>query len=130
MTENPIQQQIRLAAAYQHLQLWRNNSGACEDKTGRQIRYGLANDSAAMNARIKSSDLIGITPTLVTPDMVGHLLGVFTAIEVKAEDWRFRPSDKRAVAQLAFHDIVRQAGGYAGFAQSPEDMLRIIGRVP
>jgi hypothetical protein len=129
-SEAVIQQEIRLAAAYQGLLMFRNNSGAFQDANGRWVRYGISNDSKALNEKIKGSDLIGLTPTLVTPDMVGTIVGVFTAIEDKPEDWRFRPSDKRAVAQLAFMDLVRQAGGYAGFAQSPEDMMRIIGRAP
>lgn len=107
---------------------WRNNVGACVDNTGRMVRYGLANDSKQMNQRIKSSDDIGMTPTLIMPHHVGKVLGVFTALEWKAEDWKFRPSDDHSVAQLRYHDIVRAHGGFAGFAQSNEDVLRIIGR--
>lgn len=128
MNEDTIQSHVRLAAANQGLQLWRNNVGACEDQTGRLIRYGLANESKAVNDKIKSSDLIGVTPVLITPDMYGRILGVFTALETKRPDWKYRDSDKRAVAQLRFHEIVREVGGFAGFVQSPEDMMRIIGR--
>lgn len=109
-------------------QIWRNNSGACTDDTGRLVRYGLGNDSAQLNAVIKSSDLIGITPTLITPAMVGYTLGVFTAYEIKPSGWHQTPGDKRASAQARFHDIVRAACGYAGFVTSPDDILRIIGR--
>lgn len=108
--------------------IWRNNSGACEDKTGRLIRYGLGNDSAQLNAVVKSSDLIGIVPVTITPDMIGKTIGVFTALEVKAPDWTLRPSDSRGLAQSKFHDIVKKAGGYAGFVASPDDMLKVIGR--
>ena len=78
--EAVIQSQVRLAAAQRGITLWRNQSGACYDETGRLIRYGLANDSAQLNRRMKSSDLIGITPILVEPYHVGRALGVFTAI--------------------------------------------------
>lgn len=107
---------------------WRNNVGACIDNTGRMVRYGLCNDSKQLNEKIKSSDEIGITPTLIMPHHVGKVFGVFTALEYKEEDWKFRPSDKRAVAQLRYHDIVRAHGGFAGFAQSNADILRIIER--
>ena len=128
-SETVVQQQTRL----EHCRLtngqnWRNNSGACTDDTGRLIRYGLGNDSAQLNAQIKSSDLIGITPTLITPGMVGYSLCVFTAYEITPSGWTLRPGDKRGLAQARFHDIVRAACGYAGFVTDPADILRIIGR--
>lgn len=109
-------------------QIWRNNSGAYLDEHGQMIRYGLANESKQENALIKSSDLIGITPTLITEQMVGYYLGVFTAYEVKPEGWKQQPSDKRALAQAKFHDIVREACGYAGFVTDPRDIYGIIRR--
>lgn len=127
-SETVVQQQARLAMARLGAQIWRNNSGACTDDTGRLIRYGLGNDSAQLNAEIKSSDLIGCTPTLIQPHMVGYHLGVFTALEIKPSGWHQTPGDKRALAQARFHDIVRQACGFAGFVTDPADIDRIIGR--
>lgn len=125
-SESAIQSQTRAAFAYIG-PIWRNNVGAAEDKTGRQIRYGLGNDSAQLNKVIKSSDLIGITPVIAFVPSVGwKTLGVFTALEVKSSDWRFSPSDERAVAQQKFHDIVRGAGGFAGFVVNPEDIYSVI----
>lgn len=126
MTESLTQQRVRLEAARDMLQLWRNNTGVLKNENGVPVRYGLCNDSKELNQKIKSSDLIGITPTLITQEMVGYFLGVFTAIECKPEDWKFLQSDKRAVAQLAYHDIVRQAGGFAGFATNIQDYKRIV----
>lgn len=108
--------------------IWRNNSGACFDETGRLIRFGLGNDSTQLNREIKSSDLIAITPVLITPALYGQILGVFTALECKPEGWRQIPSDKRAVPQSKFHDIVRNAGGFAGFVSDPSDIHSIIKR--
>lgn len=125
--ESLITNQVEIAAAYRRMQLWRNNNGACEDATGRVIRYGLGNVSKEQNEKIKSSDFIGITPVLITPDMVGSVVGVFTAFEMKASDWKFSVKDKRAVAQLKFIDIVKEVGGFAGFVQTIDDMNRIIG---
>ena len=129
MKESSVQQRIRLAAADMGIELWRNNSGACQDLTGRLIRYGLANESKALNEAIKSSDLIGILPEDV--QIVGRGLvriGVFLAIECKPTGWIFQVDDKRATAQAKFHDIVRSAGGVAGFATSVEDFRKIIRR--
>ena len=127
-SEAAVTQHVRLAFADVG-PMWRNNSGACTDETGRLIRYGLGNDSAALNREIKSSDLIGITPTLIQPHMVGYWLGVFTALEVKPTGWVQRPGDDRAAAQAKFHDIVRRSCGYAGFVTDPADIAPIIGHV-
>jgi hypothetical protein len=111
--------------------IWRNNSGAYQDdKSGRLVRYGLANESKQENEKIKSSDLIGITPELLFHPVRGWgQFGIFTALEIKPEGWKLTPGDKRGNAQLAFHDIVRNVGGYAGFVTDPEnDIRRIIGR--
>lgn len=127
-SEELVQQQIRLAASSAGFDMWRNNVGACQDATGRVIRYGLMNDSKQLNERFKSSDLIGIRPMLVTPEWVGHTVGVFAAIECKESGWKLRPGDKRGQAQQRFIDLVTQAGGFAGFARSVDeakDILRL-----
>lgn len=111
-----------------HGHIWRNNSGAYVDDRGRMVRYGLGNDSAQLNDQIKSSDLIGITPLTVTPEWVGHTVGVFTAYEVKEPGWTLRPGDKRGMAQQRFLDIVASVGGYAGFVTHPDDIQRILRR--
>lgn len=109
--------------------IWRNNSGAYQDEFGNMIRYGLANESKQENAVIKSSDLIGITPEyLYHPTRGWGWYGIFTAYECKPEGWRLRPSDKRALAQQRFIDIVRSVGGYGGFVTDPQDIHGIIGR--
>jgi hypothetical protein len=126
-TETVVQQQTRLAFA-RIGPAWRNNVGACEDATGRLIRYGLGNDSAQLNKENKSSDLIGITPVTAYLASAGAwvTLGVFTALEVKRSDWHPTPSDDRAIAQAKFHAIVREVGGFAGFVTDPADVHKII----
>jgi hypothetical protein len=108
---------------------WRNNVGAYVDEFGRQVRYGLANESKQENDQIKSSDLICTTPEWVYHPVRGWCwLAVLTAYECKPEGWRQLPGDKRALAQANFHDIVRSVGGYAGFVTDPMDLYRIVGR--
>ena len=108
--------------------LWRNNVGALLDRRGVPIRYGLANETKDENQRTKSSDLIGLTPTLVTQEMVGSIVGIFTALETKHSDWYFNGADKHTVAQFKFHNIVRNAGGFAGFVSDPNQIHEIVGR--
>jgi hypothetical protein len=109
-SESAVSKKIRLIAARRGWLLWRNNCGAFKDDRGVWIRYGLANESKAMNSNIKSSDLIGIKPTTITPEMVGATIGVFVAIETKAPGWKFKGTE-REVAQKKFIDLVNSKGG-------------------
>lgn len=114
MSEATIQKKIRLAYANNGVTLWRNNVGACQDASGNFIRYGLANESKQMNDNIKSSDLIGIKPIVITQDMVGATIGQFVAIETKRPGWKYTGTD-REKAQLKFIELVKRLGGDAGF---------------
>jgi hypothetical protein len=67
-----------------------------------------------------SSDLIGWTQREITPDMVGKKVAVFTAIEVKGE--RGTVSKE----QLAFINRVRECGGIAGIARTPDEAVHLI----
>jgi len=107
-TEADVQSAVRIARARDGWRLWRNNVGACLDTRGRAVRYGLANDSAALNARLKSSDLIGVAPG-----------GQFVARECKAPGWVYRGTD-REEAQLAFILLVKGLGGDAAFTTGEE----------
>lgn len=116
LSEAAVQAQVRLAASDRGGRLWRNNLGVATDlRTGRVIRYGLANESARVNQRMKSSDLIGITPIMITQDMVGQIVGVFTAIECKREGWTYQGTPTE-VAQKRFIDLVGGLGGLARFS--------------
>jgi hypothetical protein len=120
-SEAAVQAELQVEAARRGGSLWRNNSGACIDQEGRQVRYGLANTSAKINAHFKSSDLIGITPVTITHDSVGRVVGIFTAIEVKEPGWKGPRSD-REKAQNNFLTAVRAMGGIGKFAQSTGDV--------
>ena len=119
-SETWVQNTLRVvASSREHTYLWRNNVGATSEPDGRQIRYGLCNESKKLNQRFKSSDLIGGTPIVVTPSMVGKRLMVFTAIEVKRVDWSPGKDKHRERGQLRFINAVRAAGGIGFFCRSP-----------
>jgi hypothetical protein len=116
-SEAAVQAQIRMEAAEKGMVLWRNNVGASKDDNGNWFRFGLANDSIQMSRRIKSSDLIGIRPVLITPDHVGTTMGQFVAREVKKASWVFTGTD-REIAQEKFLTLVTTMGGDAKFTNS------------
>lgn len=115
------QSAIRLEGSQRGWRLWRNNVGALKDSRGRLVRYGLANDSAQMNDAVKSGDLIGWRPMVITPAHVGHTLGQFVSIECKEPGWQFT-GDAHENAQLAWANAVNAAGGYAKFATGPGEL--------
>ena len=114
-SEAEVQSIVRLEAARKGIRLYRNNVGAGKLENGAFIRWGLANDSAAVNDRLKSSDLIGIRAVQITPDMVGKTIGVFVCRECKREGWVYTGNDEEE-AQLRFLHLIRDLGGDAGFA--------------
>lgn len=116
-SESRVQSLERLRAARRGATLWRNNVGAGTLASGNHIRFGLGNDSSQVNARMKSSDLIGIEPVLITPDMVGKTIGRFVAVECKAQGWQYTGTE-REVAQKKFIDIVNAMGGNARFCSN------------
>lgn len=90
--------------------LFRNNTGtAFQGKRAtinsrlvitepRQISFGLC---------VGSSDLIGWTEKIITPDMIGQKIAIFTALEVK------NGNGKATKEQLNFIKQVRKSGGIA-----------------
>ena len=118
MSEAAVSVEVRLEASRLGIRLWRNNVGAGYMQDGSFIRWGLANESAAMNRLIKSADLIGVRPILITPAMVGRTIGQFVSREAKRAGWKWSGTD-REVAQLAWADLVNSLGGDAAFTTGP-----------
>ena len=124
MSEGANQNRIRDHFAQQGVRLFRNNSGVLPNERGRPVRYGLANDSAELNRQIKSSDLIGWRPLLITPDMVGQVVAQFASVEVKDDDWQFpRPTNRseyaRCDAQRRWLRMALADGAFGGFMIDP-----------
>lgn len=67
-----------------------------------------------------ASDLIGFMPIIITPEMVGQKIAIFCAIEVKTATGQVRPE------QANFVTYVKENGGLAGVARSPEQAREVL----
>lgn len=92
--------------------LFRNSIGFYKSEAGHAIKYGLANPGG--------SDLIGWTSVIITPEMVGKKIAVFTAVEVKAAGGKLRPE------QINFLQAVKNAGGLSGMAMNVDEVPPIL----
>lgn len=127
MTEANILKSILLKIG-RACKLFRNNTGmgwtgeAGPVRTSGGVKYITIKNPRPLRAGLctGSSDLIGWTPVLITPEMVGRELAVFTAIEVKTATGRASKD------QINFIRNVREAGGIAGIARDPEGAEQLI----
>jgi hypothetical protein len=115
VTEQQIQQHIRLTCSTGATRLFRNNTGTLRDQHGRPVSFGLCKGSA---------DLIGWRTVTITPEMVGQQVAVFTSIEVKTATGRVKPE------QQQWLDAVQAAGGIADVARSVEDAQALLAAQP
>jgi hypothetical protein len=107
VSEAAVQAQVRVEASRLGWRLFRNNLGAGKMQDGSFVRWGLCNDSATLNASLKSSDLVGWDSR-----------GRFVAIECKPPGWRFTGGPHEA-AQLRWIELVVGAGGVGRFVTGP-----------
>lgn len=120
-SEQWSQQQQRFKISHAGAYSYRNNVGAtpakCKACGAKQqpVRYGLANDSAKLNAKIKSSDLILAIPRVITPEMTGSTIAQFGSIEMKRPGWKYtgRAGEPQ---QQAWLTLIASIGGFARFS--------------
>lgn len=132
-SESNVQARVRLHAASQGVHLWRNNSGAgsvvdpsklcsrCAPLARSFIRWGLGNDSPNLNAVVKSADLIGWRPLVVTDGMVGHTVAQFVSRECKRQGWTYKGTPEET-AQNRWHSMILAAGGDSAFTTGTETL--------
>ena len=124
-SEAEVSDDVVIETSKYGLRLFRNNSGAFKDSRGVPVRFGLGNVSKRFNKLMKTSDYIGWTPVVSTPEMVGKTVAVFTALEIKEADWKYS-GDEREVAQKKFIDLVNNSGGIASFIKSVEQVKQLV----
>jgi len=121
-SESNISSRTRLAAVVKRWRLFRNNRGAGKLDSGSYVRFGLANDSVRLGKVLKSGDLIGWRPVVITQDMVGKVIAQIVSVECKAEGWKPNESDENYLAQKRWADLVNKEGGYAVFITDPSQL--------
>jgi hypothetical protein len=104
---------IMLACGVGKSRIFRNNQGLASYPDGSKVRYGIANPGGA--------DCLGWVSIIVTPEMVGNKVAIFTAVEVKEGSGRANRDQK------TFIKAVLDAGGRGGVARSVEEALKIVG---
>lgn len=131
MSEADIMRRLQAAASKLGARLFRQNVGMAwvgrveQGYPGRRVLLA-AGDVVVRKARpfragvVGMSDLGGWVPVVVTPDMVGQTIAVYTQVEVKTETGA--PSSE----QRAWLKAVVAAGGRAGIARSDDDLASIL----
>jgi len=125
--ETNILRRIMLRLSGPTMRLFRNNVGTAYIGQATTFRTsGIVNvdagDVLVKQGRIfhaglvkGSSDIIGIKSVIITPEMVGKPVAVFTAIEGKTK------SGRATVEQIAFINMVNGMGGIAFIARNEEE---------
>lgn len=111
MTETSLLRTVLQHATSLKARWFRNNVGRLRDARGKYVTYGLC---------VGSSDIIGWTPVVVTPAMVGRTVAVFTALECKVG------ARTTTVEQVAFLATVQAHGGIAAVVRQIADVDRAI----
>lgn len=125
MTESERQARILLAVgALPGVRLFRNTVG--EGYVGKRIQGPpdlviLSNSQrVTFGLQVGSHDLIGWISTVITPDMVGRRVAIFTGGECKTD------VGKISAQQRIFHRNVLEAGGVSGIWRTPGEAQRTI----
>lgn len=113
MKESNVQKLGMCAMSENNATMMRNNVGSYKDSKGNWIRYGVGGKGAA--------DTLGWTEVVITPEMVGKTVAVFTSCEYKAsKGGRLSPE------QATWRDLILGVGGFAGVARNEQEAIDII----
>lgn len=120
---------VQLRAGQYRCRLFKNNTGVAYTDGGRPVFFGLGNDGTKNDESFRTPDDVGWTPVLITPEMVGKTVAVFTAIDSKKLGFIVKPDytkGTREYGQNKFFNLVIQNNGIAGFASCAADVDRIM----
>lgn len=123
MSEHGLQNAIRNALAGRGL-IFRANVGSAWTGDVQRLPDGsiLIRNPRPFTTGLPNgfSDLFGIVPVEITPDMIGQSVGIFTAMEIKTQTGRVSPQQK------SFLSAIQKNGGRSGVVRSIEDAMSVI----
>ena len=123
MSEHKLQNEIRNALCGEGL-YFRANVGAGWTGDAKRLPDGsiLIRNPRPFTTGLPNgfSDLFGIVPVEITPDMIGQRVGIFTSLEIKTLTGRVSPQQK------SFLSAIQNNGGRSGVVRSIEDALSVI----
>lgn len=123
MNETNIVREIQIAASRIGARLIRQQTGMGWIGKGKRKPDGtviIPNARPFHSGFTGWSDTGGFTPVLITPDMVGQTVAVYTQVEVKTDTGPVRTEQRDWIS------YVRSQGARAGIARSPDDVIRIL----
>lgn len=109
-SSSDLTNKTRIEASKLGYRLFRNNVGMFYTENGTPVMCGLCKGS---------SDLIGWREIIVTSDMVGKRMAVFTAFEIKSGKDRLKEEQK------TFLNAVGKAGGIISVVRDEQDVHAI-----
>lgn len=129
MSETDLMRRIQMQASKLGARLFRNNIGSAwmgqstrqDDGTviikhARRVTYGIPGEGG--------SDLIGWTPVVITPEMVGKTVAVFSALEVKTDTGSATPE------QMQFLSVVKSSGGISALVRTVDETAAALTPLP
>lgn len=128
--ETPLMKELQIAASRMGSRLFRQNSGMGWIGKARVFRTRLqvwVNPGDVLIPKARPfhagfdglSDLGGWTPVIITPEMVGQTVAIYTQAEVKDKG-------RATEAQLRWVDAVNRAGGIAGVVRSEVELRALL----
>lgn len=114
MSESAVQRSIRVRLSELKLPFLRIQVGTFLTMQGKPIHIGEKG----------VSDLIGITPHVITEADIGRTVGIFTALEVKQTGGH--TAKERKANQGAYLKMVNRMGGLGAIVKSEEDAEAVV----
>lgn len=113
--EAKVSKEVQKQACREKMRLLRNNRGMFKTMDGlRVVRAGLEAPGA--------SDLIGIYSVVITPEMVGSMIGIAAVVEVKEPDWNGPTTETEEAQENFIFQVVKRGG--IGFFLNDHTKLR------
>lgn len=124
MKESNIQALVLMKASEIGCRMFRVNVGQAwtGNKIYRKGRDVFITDARPFKVGVPNGfhDIVGLTPVVITQEMVGRTVAVFTTGEIKTK------TGQASKEQLNFRDLVLEYGGISGVVRSPEEFEDLV----